>query len=130
MCGAVNTFSDALNEEGQLQQAPPNEDAHEERHDSRDQRDDSVGGRILEAQDHVRYDADAAGKNANNVKNPYDAAHELPLEREVNETRNEVLFLRHVASWQDLDEEPGNDLGTAFPRDKSRRFAGWSPGTS
>src|SRR5437016_3384974 len=53
-----------------------------------------------------------------------DAEHDLLLEREVNETRKEVLFLGHVASWQDLDDEPGNDLGKAFPRDKSRKFTG------
>src|SRR5215469_5182159 len=114
MCGAINAVSDAQNKEGQFQQAPPDKHAHKERHDSRDKRDESIGGRVLEAQDHVRDDRNAAGKNPNNIKNLYQAAHHLLLEREVDETRKEVLFLGHVASWQDLDEEPDNDLGKAF----------------
>jgi hypothetical protein len=111
---AVNAFRDALNEEGQLEQATPNKNAYKERHDSRHKSNESIGGGILEAQDHVRDDADAATENTNNVKNLHEAAHELVLEGEVNETRKEVLFVGHVASWLNFDDEPGFLLGTAI----------------
>jgi hypothetical protein len=102
---AVNAFGDALNEEGQLQQATPNENADKERDDSRDKSDESFGGGILKAQDHVGDDADAAAENSNDVKNLHEAAHELLLKREVNESRKEVLFVGHEASWLNFDEE-------------------------
>jgi hypothetical protein len=114
MGSAINTFRNSLYEERQLEQASPNENAHKERHDSRYKGDESFGGRSLKAKDHVRDDADTAAENANNVKNLHEAAHELVLKREVNETRKEVLILGHVASWLDFDDEPGFLLGTAI----------------
>ena len=113
--GAVNAVRNALNEECQYEQAAPNETTHKEPHDSRHESNESFGGRILKAIDHVRDDADAATENANDVKNLHEAAHQLLLKREVNETRKEVLFVGHVASWLDFDDEPGFLLGKAIP---------------
>jgi hypothetical protein len=114
MRSALNTLCNALYEERQLEQATPNENAHKERHDSRYKSNESFGGRSLKAKDDVRDDADAAAENTNDVKNLHEAAHELLLKREVNETRKEVLILGHVASWLNFDDEPGFLLGTAI----------------
>jgi hypothetical protein len=111
---AVNALRNALNEEGQLKQSAPNENAHKKRHNSYHESNESLSGGILKAHDHVRDDANAAAENPNDVKNLHEAAHELVLEREVNETRKEVLVVGHVASWLDFDDEPGFLLGTAI----------------
>src|SRR5437762_13183105 len=111
---AINPYGDALNDERQPEQPAPNENAHEETHDSRHKSDESFGRRLLEAHDNVVDDVDAAAKNANDVENLHDAANELLLEREVNQTRKEVLIVGHVASWQDFNDEQGFTLGTAF----------------
>jgi len=112
---AINAFRNALNEESQLEQAAPNENAHKERYDSCHQGDESFGWGILKAIDHVGDDADATTENTYDVKNLHEAAQELLLEREVNETRKEVLFVGHLASWQDFDDEPGFLLGNSIP---------------
>jgi len=69
-------------------------------------------------------DPNGDAKNTNDVKNLYETAQELLLEREVNETRKEVLFVGHVASWLNFDEEPGFLLGKDIPRWMSRKFQG------
>jgi len=104
---AVNALRDALDQESQFEQAAPNENADKERHDSRHESDQSFCWGILKAIDHVRDHADATTENTYDVKNLHEAAQELLLEREVNETRKEVLFVGHVASWLNFDEEPG-----------------------
>jgi len=114
MRSAINTFRNALNEESQLEQAAPSENTHEKRDNAYAKVDKSIRRGLLGSLDHIDDDADAAAKNANDVENFYEAAYELLLEREVNETRKEVLFVRHVASWLDFDEEPGFLLGTAI----------------
>jgi len=109
--GAVNAVRNALNENRQLKQAPPDKNAYKETDESHTQIDESIGGRFLEANNRMGDNPDAGAENSNEVKNLYETAHELLLEREVNETRKEVLFVGHVASWLDFDDEPGFLLG-------------------
>src|SRR5437763_15980757 len=55
-----------------------------------------LGGGILGAQDHVRDNADASCKNANNIKNVQEGAHEQLLEREMKETHKGVRIVGQV----------------------------------
>ncbi|HEX8764417.1 MAG TPA: hypothetical protein VF740_04615 [Candidatus Acidoferrum sp.] len=110
---AVNAVRNAVNQEGQLEQAAPNQNAYKEGDESHAQIDKSIGGRFLETNDRMGDDPDASAQNPNDIENLDDAAHELVLKREVNETRKEVLIVGHEASWLDFNEEPGFLLGTA-----------------
>jgi hypothetical protein len=123
---AVNAFRNALNEEGQLEQPTPNENANKKRHDSCHKSNESLSWGVLKAHDHVGDDADAAGENPNDVKNLHEAAHELMLEREVNETRKEVLFVGHVASWLDFDD--GRAFSLVRPFGDGCQGSLWKPG--
>jgi hypothetical protein len=78
--GAIDSLGDAHDDEAQLEHKPDYEGADEQRHDSRDQVDQSLRGRLLEAEDNTGNDGDAAAEDPNDVKKLYDAARELLLE--------------------------------------------------
>jgi hypothetical protein len=101
--GTIDAIGNSQNDECHLQQNSPNENAHKETHNSCDKDDQPLGGGLLEAQDNVSDDADAAGENPNDIEKLHEAARELLLKGEVEKGRKEVLIVGHVASWQSLD---------------------------
>src|SRR5260370_27413714 len=95
---AIDALRDAQDHECELEQDSRDENPHEERHDSHDQVDYSVCGRLLITEHDLSHNRDSTEDDAENVQQLYNAASELVLEREVEKARKEVLFIGHVAS--------------------------------
>jgi len=99
---AIDALGNAYDDECQLEEHSHYENAHKETNNSTQKTEEPLRWGFLEAQDNVIDDINAPAENTDDVKNLHEAAHELLLKREVNETRKEVLFVRHVASWLNL----------------------------
>src|SRR5215472_7402451 len=120
--GAIDTVRNAHDDQRQFQESARYESADKETNNSPAKTDEPLRGGFLEAQDNVVDDINAAAENPKDIENLYDAASELLLKREINQTRKEVLIVGHVASWQDFVDEQGFLLGTAIRRWMSRKF--------
>src|ERR1700741_3883195 len=99
MRSSINAFGDPQDHERQLQQDSSDESADEEREDSNDQVAQPFRGRLLITEHDASHDHDSAEKDGDNVQQLCNAARELVLEREVEEPREEILFIGHAASW-------------------------------
>jgi len=95
---AIDAFRNAQDHERELEQQSPDENPDEERQNSHDQVNYSVGRRLLITEYDLSHNRDSTEDDAENVQQLYDAASELLLEREVEKARKEVLFIGHVAS--------------------------------
>src|SRR5437899_913195 len=98
MSGALDAFCDAQDYQRQFKQNSRNENTDEERNDSHDQVDQPLRGRLLITKYDASYDHDSAKDDPENIQKLNNAASELVLEREVEESRKEILFFGHAAS--------------------------------
>ena len=98
MRGAVDAFGDAQDNECQLQEDPGDEDPDEERHDAHNEVDQPLRGRLLITEHDAGHDGYAAEDDGDNVEQFHDPAGELMIKREIEKAREEILFIRHVAS--------------------------------
>jgi hypothetical protein len=96
--GALDTFCDPQDHKSQLEQDSCDENPDEERNDSHNEVDQPLRGGLLITKHDASYDRDSAEDDAENVQKLYDAASELVLEREVEESRKEIFFFGHAAS--------------------------------
>src|SRR6266851_7314948 len=98
MRGALDTFCNPQDHQCQLQQDSRDKNSDKQRHDPYDQVDQPVRGRLLITEHDTSHNQDPAEDDAENVQELYDAASELVLKREVEESRKEILFFGHAAS--------------------------------
>src|SRR5580704_19646809 len=98
MRGAIDAFGDAQDNECQLQQNSSDEDPHEERHDADDEVDQPLRRRLLITEHDAGHDGYSAEHDGDNVKQLHDPAGELMMERKIEKTCKEILFIKHVAS--------------------------------
>jgi hypothetical protein len=99
MRGALYTFHDPQDQQGELKQQSYHENAHEEGHDSGDEIDQSLRGRLLITEHDASHDRDSAEDDGDHIQQLYKAAKERMMEREIEKPRKEILIFGHAASW-------------------------------
>jgi hypothetical protein len=96
---AVDAVSNAQDDQRQFKEQSCHEDADEESDNSADEINQSLGGRLLHAEDDTGDDGDTAREDGDNVQQFYETAKQRMMEREIEESSKKILFIGHAASW-------------------------------
>jgi len=95
----VYAIRNPQDQQRKLEQRSYNQNAHGERHDSNDQVDQPFRGRVLITEHDVSHDRDSTEDDGEYIQQLYKTAKERMIESEIKESRKEILFFGHAASW-------------------------------
>jgi hypothetical protein len=65
---------------------------------------------VLHADDDVNDESDAAAEDRKDIEQLYNPASEQVMESKIKKACKEILFIRHVASWQSYEKPAGAEM--------------------